>query len=55
MNQFLSKGRWKQIRGRIQKMWGRLTHNPYEEFRGEQEIMKGKIEEYDAHKSCGTA
>ena len=51
MNQFLSKGRWKQMRGRIQKMWGKLTHNPYEEFLGEQEIVEGKIEEYYARKS----
>lgn len=33
-------------------MWGKLTHNPYEEFLGEQEIVKGKIEEYYARKSC---
>lgn len=52
MNQFLSQGRRKQIRGKIQKMWGKLTHNSYEEFLGEQEIMEGKIEEYYARKSC---
>ncbi|TAK34485.1 MAG: CsbD family protein [Lysobacteraceae bacterium] len=51
MNQFPSKGRWKQMRGRIHKTWGQLTHNPYEEFLGEQEIVEGKIEEFGARKS----
>lgn len=54
MNQFASKGCWKQMRGRIHKMWGQLTHNPYQEFLGEQDIVEGKIEEFHARKSSGS-
>ena len=39
------------MRGRIHKIWGQLTHNPYEEFLGEQGIVEGKIEEYYSRKS----
>lgn len=46
----MSAGRWKQIRGRVQKAWGRLKHDPCEEFLGEWDIMEGKIEEYKASK-----
>ena len=48
MNQLISKGRWKQMRGSIHKMWGKLTHYPGAEFLGEQNIMEGKLEEYYA-------
>jgi len=51
MDQFMSKGRWKQMRGKIHKIWGKLTHNPHEEFLGEQNIVEGKIEEYHARMS----
>lgn len=40
------KGRWKQVRGRCRKAWGRLMRDPFEEFRGERDIVDGKLEEH---------
>ncbi len=51
MNQFMSKGRRQQMRGKFKKLWGRLTHNPYCEFLGEQDIIEGKLDEYYARRS----
>jgi uncharacterized protein YjbJ (UPF0337 family) len=51
MHQIMSKGRWKQMRGRIHKVWGKLTRNPCAEFLGEQDIMEGKLEEYYASRN----
>jgi uncharacterized protein YjbJ (UPF0337 family) len=48
MHELISSGRWKQWRGRVHKMWGKLTHNPYVQFLGELDMVEGKIEEYQA-------
>jgi uncharacterized protein YjbJ (UPF0337 family) len=47
----MATGRWKQTRGKIRKMWGKLTRNPCEEFFGEQDIIEGKLEEFHARTS----
>ncbi len=51
MNQFMAIERWKQMRGKIRKLWGKLTRNPHAEFLGEQDRMEGKIEEYYARRN----
>jgi uncharacterized protein YjbJ (UPF0337 family) len=45
MNRNIVGGKWKQIRGRLKRSWGRLTHNPFNEFDGEQDLLNGKIQE----------
>jgi hypothetical protein len=52
MHRFISKGRWKQIRGRIQRAWGKWTRNPCAEFFGEREIMEGKIADFQARRTA---
>ena len=54
MSRFLCKARRKQMRGSIRKLWGKLIHDPYEEFFGEQIMMEGKLEEYYAGRSSGS-
>ena len=48
MKQLIAKGRWQQSRGKLRKIWGKLTRNPCAEFLGEQEIMQGKLREFHA-------
>ena len=48
MNKVILNGRLKQVRGRCRKAWGRLTRNVFQEFRGEREIVDGKLEEHYA-------
>ena len=42
------KGRCKQMGGKVCKLWGRITRNAAHEFRGDQFIIEGKLEEYYA-------
>ena len=39
------KGRWKQMKGEIQKQWGKLTDDELAEIEGNQEKLIGKIQE----------
>ncbi|HEY7704060.1 MAG TPA: CsbD family protein [Acidimicrobiia bacterium] len=39
------EGRWQQARGRIRKMWGKLTDQELEEARGSWDGLVGKIKE----------
>lgn len=39
------KGRWKQIKGEIQKQWGKLTDDELDEIEGNREKLIGKIQE----------
>jgi len=42
------KGRYKQVGGRLCKLWGRWTRDQGREFIGEMIIVEGKLEEYYA-------
>jgi uncharacterized protein YjbJ (UPF0337 family) len=52
MNKLILDGRWKQVRGRCRKAWGRWTRNVFEEFRGERDIVDGKLEEHYARNAA---
>ena len=49
------KGCCKQVGGRVCKLWGRITRNAAREFRGDQFIIEGKLEEYYASAIDGRA
>jgi len=51
MNKSILNGRWKQVCGRCRKAWGRWTCNVHQEFRGEREIVDGKLQEHCARNS----
>jgi uncharacterized protein YjbJ (UPF0337 family) len=52
MNKLILNARWKQVRGRCRKAWGRWTRNVFQEFRGEREIVDGKLEEHYARNAA---
>lgn len=39
------KGRWKQMKGHIQKQWGKLTDDEIDEIEGNKDILIGKLQE----------
>jgi uncharacterized protein YjbJ (UPF0337 family) len=45
MNQNVSEGKWKQMRGQAKVWWGKLTHNDREQVSGKVEKMVGTLQE----------
>jgi uncharacterized protein YjbJ (UPF0337 family) len=45
MNTDVLKGQWKQLRGEIQKQWGRLTDDDLDVIQGEYSQLVGRIQE----------
>ena len=45
MNEDIIKGKWKQIKGEVQKQWGKLTNDDLDVIEGDSEKLVGKIQE----------
>jgi uncharacterized protein YjbJ (UPF0337 family) len=45
MNEDTIKGKWKQLTGKIQGKWGKLTHDDLDVAEGNMEYLVGKIQE----------
>jgi len=45
MNWDTIEGKWKQLRGRIQQKWGKLTDDDLDEIDGKREELVGRIQE----------
>lgn len=45
MNTDIIKGKWKQITGRMQSEWGKLTSDDLDVAEGHREYLVGKIQE----------
>lgn len=45
MNEDKFKGQWKQLKGEVQKQWGKLTDDDYDKIQGNKEKLFGKIQE----------
>jgi uncharacterized protein YjbJ (UPF0337 family) len=45
MNWDRVKGNWKQLRGKVQEQWGRLTDDELDIIDGRREILIGKVQE----------
>jgi uncharacterized protein YjbJ (UPF0337 family) len=45
MNRDIVEGNWKQLKGDVQKRWGRLTNDALDEVNGNSEKLLGKIQE----------
>lgn len=39
------EGKWEQVRGLIQKKWGKLTKNDMDVINGDIKMLAGKIQE----------
>ncbi len=45
MNTDTLKGQWKQLRGHVQKQWGKLTNDDVDQIEGQAEQLVGKVQE----------
>lgn len=45
MNNDIAEGNWKQLKGKIQENWGKLTNDDVDEIAGRREHFIGKIQE----------
>lgn len=45
MNSDRIQGSWDQVRGNVQKMWGKLTDDDLNVIEGDRKILAGKIQE----------
>jgi uncharacterized protein YjbJ (UPF0337 family) len=45
MNWDRIEGNWKQLKGKIQQQWGKLTDDDLDMIGGEREMLSGRIQE----------
>ena len=45
MNEDKLKGNWKQLKGEIQKNWGKLTDDHLDQIEGDRKKLVGEIQE----------
>jgi len=45
MNEAKIKGKWEQLKGRVEERWGQLTGNDLAVIQGRQEQFVGKLQE----------
>jgi len=45
MNRDILEGKWEQVKGNVQKRWGKLTDDDIDVIRGDSKILAGKIQE----------
>lgn len=45
MNKDTMKGKWEQVKGNVQKEWGKLTNDDLDVIKGNSKKLVGKIQE----------
>lgn len=45
MNDDRVKGNWKQMKGEVQKQWGKITDDDHHVIEGDREKLIGKVQE----------
>lgn len=45
MNKDILKGKWEQVKGKIQKEWGKLTDDDLQMIDGDEARLQGKLQE----------
>jgi len=45
MNRDTVSGNWKQIRGKVQEQWGKLTNDDLDVIEGRRDQLAGRIQE----------
>ncbi|MEQ8815370.1 MAG: CsbD family protein [Thalassobaculum sp.] len=45
MNRDQIQGNWKQLKGKVQQQWGKLTDDDLDRIEGTQEELEGRIQE----------
>ena len=49
MNNDQFEGQWKQIKGKVQAKWGKLTDDEVDQADGNREVLEGKLQEKYGH------
>lgn len=45
MNEDVIKGKWEQVKGDVQRRWGKLTNDDLDKIDGERTKLLGRIQE----------
>jgi uncharacterized protein YjbJ (UPF0337 family) len=45
MNQDILEGKWKQLKGKAQQQWGKLTNDDLDRIEGKREELVGAVQE----------
>lgn len=45
MNKDIFEGKWNQVKGSVQKQWGKLTNDDLDQIQGNRTKLAGKIQE----------
>ncbi len=45
MNKDILQGKWEQVKGEIQKKWGKLTDDDIQMINGDEARLQGKLQE----------
>lgn len=45
MNKDILEGKWEQVKGKVQKNWGKLTNDDLDVIKGDAKILAGKLQE----------
>lgn len=45
MNKDIIEGKWEQLKGGVQKNWGKLTDDDLDVIKGDAKILAGKVQE----------
>lgn len=45
MNEDRIEGNWKQLKGKVQQQWGKLTDDEIDQMEGRREELVGKVQE----------
>ncbi len=45
MNKDIFGGNWKQFKGEVQKQWGKLTDDQFDQIEGNRQKLVGQIQE----------
>lgn len=46
MNKDIIAGNWKQLKGKAQRQWGKLTDDVFDVAEGNREYLSGKLQEH---------
>ncbi|NLF55339.1 MAG: CsbD family protein [Thauera phenolivorans] len=45
MNKDIIEGNWKQLKGKVQQQWGKLTDDDFDVIAGKREELAGRVQE----------
>ena len=45
MNKDIAEGKWKQLKGKVQETWGKLTDDEIDEINGRGQQLAGTLQE----------